>query len=652
MKYFFTFYIAVFLLTINIYSQEKAKTHKVEKGETINQIAQKYRVTPFDIYQLNPDAQRGLKPDSILLIPNKAAAKRTIVPAKANILLQTHVVIAKETLYGIEKKYGVTDEDLKKANPFLEVDGLQIGQTLAIPSKNAPKTTTPKATAADHDKYIYHDVLAKETKYSIAKQYGISIEELEKRNPDIVANFPIGYRLIISGSAPKKEKIIEKVETKEDYGQKNEPKTDAAIDYVAYEVKSKETLYGLSKMFDITQEELISLNPELYNGVEIGMLLRIPAKIPAPFDDKKEYKTLSKKISYESRKRMAMLLPFNVASIASDTVNTTSGRIKKDKFLNMTLDFYAGALIAIDSAKTLGYPIDVEIYDSRETKNSSDVATIIRSKNLENANAIIGPFYQSNAEIAAQLVSLNNVPVISPLSKDIGNPFANLYQTIPTNEVIKGTMFDFMRARNGNIIAVVDKKKESIIQYFKQYQSQVPFVAFKENGSLSAESLKSMLVKDKINYVVMETGNTWMVKSTIATMLSVMPAYQVQLVILEPNETLDTDEIKFPNLTKLKLMYPSVTSDYVSPEVAIFEKKYRKANNIFPSDYATRGFDMTFDTMVRLVQNKSFEDTVNSVATKRGENKFEYYKKEGGGYTNKGVFVLYYDTDMTIKEAN
>jgi hypothetical protein len=35
-----------------------------------------------------------------------------------------------------------------------------------------------------------------------------------------------------------------------------------------------------------------------------------------------------------------------------------------------------------------------------------------------------------------------------------------------------------------------------------------------------------------------------MIKSTIAAMLSVMPSYQVQLVILEP-ETLDTDEIKF-----------------------------------------------------------------------------------------------------------
>jgi hypothetical protein len=66
-----------------------------------------------------------------------------------------------------------------------------------------------------------------------------------------------------------------------------------------------------------------------------------------------------------------------------------------------------------------------------------------------------------------------------------------------------------------------------------------------------------------MNYVVMERNT--MIKSTIAAMLSVMPSYQVQLVILE-YETLDTDEIKFCNLTKLKLMYPSVTRDNIAEE--------------------------------------------------------------------------------------
>jgi hypothetical protein len=55
--------------------------------------------------------------------------------------------------------------------------------------------------------------------------------------------------------------------------------------------------------------------------------------------------------------------------------------------------------------------------------------------------------------------------------------------------------------------------------------------------------------------------------------------------------------------------------------------------------------------MMRLVQNKSFEETVNSAATQQVENKFEYYKKENGGYKQRR-FIMYFDTDLTIKEAN
>ena len=120
MKYFITVCMACLFFTFSVSSQEKNSTHKVEKGETITQIAQKYNVTPNDIYQLNPDAQSGLKPNSILLIPKSATKKTTVAPVKTNLQAKTHLVIAKETLFGIEKRYGVSDEALKKANPFLE----------------------------------------------------------------------------------------------------------------------------------------------------------------------------------------------------------------------------------------------------------------------------------------------------------------------------------------------------------------------------------------------------------------------------------------------------------------------------------------------------------------------------------------------------
>jgi LysM repeat protein len=647
MKYFFAICVTLVVITNAVFAQQKAITHKIEKGETIIQIAMKYKVTPYDIYQLNPDAQNGLKPNSVLLIPIESSKKILGIPSKTNSQKLTHLVTPKETLYGVEKKYGVSLAELKKANPFLENDGLQVGQTLIIPSKKNIENTL-----VAQNKVIYHDVLPKETKYSISRKYGITIAELEKRNPEIVSGLIVGYRLTIKGSTPQVEKVLVQVESKKgDVVEKPTKELTEPI-YIDYEVKPKETLYSLSKNFGLSREDFITLNPELQNGVEIGMVLKVPSVTSVPQEDRKEYTALSKKISFGKRKKMVLLLPFNISRVEEDTINSIGSRLKKDRFLNMTLDFYAGALIAIDSAKVLGLPIDIEIYDSEETKNSSNVATIIKANNLEASNAVIGPFYQSNAETVAKLLNEQNVSVISPLSKDVGNAFNNLYQTIPTNEVVKKAMFDYMRSHNGNVIAVVDKKKESIVQYIKEYQKDVLFVAFKENGSVSAESLKSMLVKGRMNYVVMETANTWMIKTTIEAMLSSMSQYQSQLVILEPNETLDTDEIKFLSLTKLKLMYPSVTRDNDSAEAVIFEKEFRKVNNIYPSDFATRGFDVTFDTMMRLVQDKTFEETVNSAATKQVENKFEYYKKPDGGYTNKGVFIMYYDTDLTLKEAN
>ncbi len=642
MKYFITVCLAILAFSLNGFSQEKNTTHKVEKGETIAQIAQKYNVTPYDIYKLNPDAQIGLKPNSVLLIPKKGTTQKVSTQAK------THKVEPKETLFGIEKKYNVSDEALKKANPELEKLGLQIGQTLIIPSNTSSKTVAPTP-----EKVVYHEVLPKETKYSIAKQYGITIEELEKRNPEVIPNLPIGYKLIIKGTAPKTEKITV-VEPKKETPKPISPKVSPTINYVNYEVKPKETLYSLSKMSGLGQDELVKLNPALANGVEVGMILKVPstASIPQETESKKVYASLSKQSNSNGKKQLVLLLPFNMSKIEGDTLNSTSMRLKKDKFLNMTLDFYSGALMAIDSAKSLGINVDVKIFDSQETKNASNISSINQENNLETADAIIGPFYQNNVEKTAELLGKNNVPVISPLSKDIGNAFPNLYQTIPTNEALKNAVFDFMRAKGGNIIAVVDKKKESVRKYIQENQSGVQFAALLENGSLSAESFKGLFVKDKTNYVVMETANTGMIKSTMAAMMSVMANYKVQLVILEPNETLDTDEINFENLTKLNLMYPSITRENQSPEAKIFEKEYRKDNKISPSTYATRGFDVTFDTMMRLSQDKSYQETADSIATEQVDNKFEYYKKADGGYTNKGIYILYYDTDLTIKEAN
>lgn len=670
MKQFFIVFVSIFLMSFSGQAQQSVK-HTVSSGETVTQIAQKYKVTPLDIYTLNPDARNGLKEKSVLLIPSKGTVK---LPVKEQKLVDsavqkkgnTHTVAPKETAYGLAKQYNVSVADLEKANPEIK-EGLKIGQVLTIPGKQqeTPKQETKpskkeekkaekkaekeeKKEAKNGGQNIVHEVQPKETKYSIAKKYGITLEELEKKNPDTKEGLKIGQVLVIKGTAPK----VEIAEKKSETPKQETPKPEAAdSNYGKYEVKPKETLYSLSRQFGLSQNELTELNPELKDGVKVGMTLKVPKTLPIANASSKNFTDLTKTLSKNERKELVLLLPFNVSKIEGDSTSTIQARLKKDNFLNMTLDFYSGALIAIDSAKTLGLNIDVKIFDSQENKNSSSISSTFVQNNLSKADVVVGPFYQVHAEKTAEMLNKSNVPVISPLSKDSGKLYSNLYQSMPTSEYLKSAMFDYMNSKNGNIIAVVDPKKATTRKYISDNYGNVRFASFTDKGGLAVESLKALLSPNQMNYVVMETASIWMIKSTIAALLTAQAEYQLQLVILESNDALDSDEILIANLAKLKMLYPAVTRENDTPEALIFSKVYKKKNNIFPNQYATRGFDVTFDAMLRLSQEKSFEETIYDAATEQVENKFNYNRNPAGGYSNKGVYILYYDEDLTVKEA-
>lgn len=639
------------MLSATAFAQDNFIKHTVEKGETVTKIAQKYKVTPANIYNLNPDSQNGLKPDMVLLIPKGNGA---IIVEKTDSSTK-HTIVAKETLYGLAKLYNVSVEEIENANPDLKKEGLKVGTTINIPSKKGILAATKvekkedKKTSKKTNETIFHQVEAKETKYSIAKQYGISVEDLEQSNPDIKDGLQIGFRLKIPANASKS---IVKLEEKAIEAEKKTESEPVKTDNVGYVVLPKETLFGLSRKLGISQENLIKLNPELKEGVREGMVLHLPENARMSQKTDGAYADLTKSLSASKRKQLTLLLPFNISKIQSDTVNSTSSRLKKDKFLNMTLDFYSGALMAIDSAKILNMNIDVKIFDSQETKNSSSIATIIQQNNLQETDLVIGPFYQTNVEKTAGILSKNNVPVISPLSKETGILYENLIQTMPSAEYMRDAMFDYMNSKAANIIGIIDPKKVSTKRYITENHKNVKFVSFDEKGAVSLESLKSLLLKNQKNFVVLETANTYMIKIIMNTLLVSMADYQIQLVILEPNEKLDSDEIVTANLAKLNLLYPSLARENDSPEAKIFERKYKEANKVFPNQYATRGFDVTFDALLRLSQEKTFIETLETATTEQVENKFDYEKKNGKAYINDGFYILYFDTDLSVKVAN
>lgn len=178
----------VFILSFNkITAQDSIIEHKIQKGETAYFIAQKYKVSVDEIYKLNPESQSGIKDNQILKIPVHPAEKQN------SDQQSTHIVVAKETLYSISKQYGVKVEAIQNANPIL-ANGLQIGQELIIPQKtaNLPKTEITASSKATHL------VVAKESLFSIARQYNVSVQDLETLNKDLLQNgLQIGQTIAI-----------------------------------------------------------------------------------------------------------------------------------------------------------------------------------------------------------------------------------------------------------------------------------------------------------------------------------------------------------------------------------------------------------------------------------------------------------------------
>lgn len=628
-------YIFVLVFTKTVLAQNYTK-HTVAKNETIQTIALKYKVTPFDIYKLNPDSKNGIQPNAVLLIPKSVSSvpKPFAIAASKEKL---HEVVAGDTKYSISKKYGISVDELEKLNPEIK-DNLPLGFKVRL-NTSAPKPASVVGNKPKPTPLVIHEIVAGDTKYSISKKYGISVEELEKQNPEIKDNFPLGFQLKINKSTSE-------ISALEEVKPHAKP-----IDLLEYTVKSGETLYSLTHLFNLSEASLMGLNPSLKDGVKEGMVLKVPANLSFAKETHNGLKDLTQSIANQKKKQLVLFLPFNVSKIQNDTVTTVSERLKKDKFLNMTLDFYSGALMAIDSAKVLGMNVDIKIFDSEETKNSTNALSVISSESFSNTDVVIGPFYQVNVERVAAALESQNIPVISPLSKEDGKSYKNLYQSMPQNDAIRKAMFDFMLSKNSNIIGVIDPKKIGVKQYIQDFQKEVKIVGVSDKGGFVADSIKKYFVKDKINYVILASEKTGTIFTVTNTMQAAMKEYQVQLVILEPNETLDFEEIDLKRLTKLKLSYPSATRDNDSAEAQQFEMAYKKKNRIFPNQYAVRGFDVTFDTLLRLSQTKSLQESLENDATEQVEGKFDYAKKIAGGYANNGIYILYYDEDLTIKQA-
>uniref|UniRef100_UPI00404B34B4 LysM peptidoglycan-binding domain-containing protein n=1 Tax=Flavobacterium sp. TaxID=239 RepID=UPI00404B34B4 len=611
------------------FSQPKTSylKHTVLQGETITQIAKKYQVTPYDIYKLNPEAKSSISINSILLIP---VTEKQPSSVQANNSFYAYEVKTQETLYGISKQTGVSIETIEAYNPEIAKNGLQPGDVLKIPtSTNSFKVATFENKADT----LFHIIKQKETPYSVSKQYGISLQELFKLNPSAQTNFKIDDKIIIRINKNVPSAVVSESQVKQ-------------ADSLGYLVQPKETMFGLSQKFNCSEAELLALNPILKDGLKDGIYIKIPKSSLFIYKNK-PIVDLTKTINiYKQNKELVLLVPFNLNRIEADSTIKIQDRLKKDLFLNMALDVYNGALMAIDSAKSLGINMKVKVFDADETSKSNGVEAIIQSNDFTNVGAIIGPFYPQNVQKTAELVRQMNIPVFSPL-RELGYDDLNSFETVVNPAFIQEFMFDYLQKQNGNLLAAVENTKNPTYSFLSAKEN-ISFIPNNENGNMHVDSLFKHLKPNQTNFVILDSKKTSYILSVINGLTKFVPDFDIKLVTLEKNEALNFEEINVKKLSNLNLTYPSLTHDANFDQINLFSQLFKKKYGSLPSLFAIRGFDLTLDIILRMSQNIPFDKTFEEMVSEHVYSKFDFTQKMPFN-KNFGIYIQQYQDDLTIK---
>lgn len=644
--------------------------HTVASGETVYSISKKYDISQETLLKLNPEAKDGLQVNAKLVIPMSLEQSESSV--KKAVSFNSHKVQKKETLYSLSKQYGVSVEDLKKYNKQLYSKELQNGETIQIPvfvveesspekvviserkerpapgkviiEERNPEITTSRPSQTR--KTREHIILPKETKYGIARKYGMTVKELEELNPRVGVLQP-GIMLKVGIDVLDQPVII----------------TDEAFEF--YEVQPQETMYGLTRRFQVAEDSLIALNPALKDGLKWGMVLKVPTKdskgnkleelgniaensLPESELSKMD---LSKKIKNFDTKNLVLMLPYNLNKISNDSISNAGDQLQKDRVLRISLDFYSGALMAIERAKELGISTNLRVYDTQG--NSGKVSQLIASNDFRNVDAVIGPLLQSTSEEAASSLMSLRVPVISPMTNRELRSIPNLYQSRPSDEMLRDAMIAYLQknSQGKNVIIVADGASSSIKNKLMSALPSARIVTPQANN-ITQSNLASAIDKSRENWVILESESVALLGSATAALSRLARNNKITLFTTNKNSAFENDVVTNENLGDLSFHFPSEYKEFDETVTDSFIEAYKSKYGFIPNKYTVRGYDLTLDVLLRLGAMGSLEESVKAnIITEYVENKFLYKPKTNGGYFNDAIYIMHLNKDLTLSVA-
>ena len=522
---------------------------------------------------------------------------------------------------------------------------------LSIGISFAQKEKSKEIKVINGVKYYMHTVAKGQTLFAIAKLYGQELNDIVIENPNAIDGISPGQvlKIII-------EKKIQNIETID------------SSKYAFHKVEKKETLFSISKKYGITIDQIKKINPELEAGLKEGKVIKLP------FNEKTA--ALVKKNNLKDNIQLQNILPdttkttyipkfkeqYNIAFFLpfhADQANelpvdkVINGDLQYSSKTKIAIQFYQGALMAIDSLKKQKLNAKIFVYDI-DDNDSLYLQKILAKPEFNSMDLIIGPLYGSSFIPVSIYAKQHHIPIVSPFTQANKILFNNKYvckispsTSLQMEQVAHFVVDTFM---NDNIVLVntVNPKEISFYNAFKESATKLLI----NKGKTKSDSVKtakglsgviSLLDKNKINVIVLPSNNQSFVTDFISKLNVQGEKYKIVLFGMQSWTTFDNLDFEYLNNLSLHISDNNYIQ-YDSAEIKNFIKSYRLANNAEPEMFVFNGFDVTFYFISALQKyGISFLEKITEYTHKGISMNFEFFKfPTESGYENKRIFILKY----------
>ena len=465
----------------------------------------------------------------------------------------------------------------------IKLSGLLLFLLLFITSQLTAQTYDYPIKNVKGTEYYVYKVQTSEGLLAIGRKFDISADDIAKLNPEIKSGLKPGQELII----PIHRKTV----------------LPSKTEFIKHTVEKKQTLFAISHKYNMSQEEIEKLNPEVKNnGLKEGMILNIPViktkiqpngtvktvSVPTVTESKQIEKPVIKEQFTEKKTiKIAFLLPFMLE------------QLKKEPILERFQNFYAGALMAIHKAKERGISFEIYTYDTDKTEEK--MTEVLNNPELKSVDLIVGPAFSNQVQFMGNFAKENKVNTLIPFSSKIpeieNNPY--LFQFNPGFDAELKYFFELLDEKLNNVHVVLVEiqgvnpmddgrfREEAIKSKFLKMRKSFGLL---ELNSPENVDFTKQLKPDQQNLIIFNTDRYALVSPYLNALNSVAENYKV--LLLEQYSWRNQIEKK-PDCIYISAFMPSVNEDISAEYKSRFDQFFGKdMSNDLPR-YDMLGFDLT-----------------------------------------------------------